>query len=279
MQILPPKILFPYIKHYLFLESSVDQHKKLRLFSDGNTGMVFLLDQGFLSVNQSQHLPHSFLYGQISHFRDLALNKQTSFIIIVFQPDGLHKLLGISAHELKDQIVLTQDVFGKPAVTLYEILGYLKKTDEKVHALNTFFYNLVVQNKSSSQQVLSAVLQYINRQKGLVTVEQMANYSGYTERHMERIFSQQVGMSPKKFVNIIQLHSFLKLLRNKPAEKDLTSICYEGGYFDQSHLIRAFKKYTGITPSEYLNNTTKLAINFMEFKDRPEPMSGLYNFI
>lgn len=279
MQILPPKILFPYIKHYLFLESSVDQHKKLRLFSDGNTGMVFLLDQGFLSVNQSQHLPHSFLYGQISHFRDLALNKQTSFIIIVFQPDGLHKLLGISAHELKDQIVLTQDVFGKPAVTLYENLGYLKKTDEKVHALNTFFYNLVVQNKSSSQQVLSAVLQYINRQKGLVTVEQMANYSGYTERHMERIFSQQVGMSPKKFVNIIQLHSFLKLLRNKPAEKDLTSICYEGGYFDQSHLIRAFKKYTGITPSEYLNNTTKLAINFMEFKDRPEPMSGLYNFI
>ncbi|WP_433903679.1 DUF6597 domain-containing transcriptional factor [Sphingobacterium puteale] len=279
MQILPPKILFPYIKHYLFLESSVDQHKKLRLFSDGNTGMVFLLDQGFLSVNQSQHLPHSFLYGQISHFRDLALNKQTSFIIIVFQPDGLHKLLGISAHELKDQIVLTQDVFGKPAVTLYENLGYLKKTDEKVHALNTFFYNLVVQNKSSSQQVLPAVLQYINRQKGLVTVEQMANYSGYTERHMERIFSQQVGMSPKKFVNIIQLHSFLKLLRNKPAEKDLTSICYEGGYFDQSHLIRAFKKYTGITPSEYLNNTTKLAINFMEFKDRPEPMSGLYNFI
>jgi len=279
MQILPPKILFPYIKHYLFLESSVDQHKKLRLFSDGNTGMVFLLDQGFLSVNQSQHLPHSFLYGQISHFRDLALNKQTSFIIIVFQPDGLHKLLGISAHELKDQIVLTQDVFGKPAVTLYESLGYLKKTDEKVHALNTFFYNLVVQNKSSSQQVLSALLQYINRQKGLVTVEQMANYSGYTERHMERIFSQQVGMSPKKFVNIIQLHSFLKLLRNKPAEKDLTSICYEGGYFDQSHLIRAFKKYTGITPSEYLNNTTKLAINFMEFKDRPEPMSGLYNFI
>lgn len=279
MQILPPKILFPYIKHYLFLESSVDQHKKLRLFSDGNTGMVFLLDQGFLSVNQSQHLPHSFLYGQISHFRDLALNKQTSFIIIVFQPDGLHKLLGISAHELKDQIVLTQDVFGKPAVTLYENLGYLKKTDEKVYALNTFFYNLVVQNKSSSQQVLPAVLQYINRQKGLVTVEQMANYSGYTERHMERIFSQQVGMSPKKFVNIIQLHSFLKLLRNKPAEKDLTSICYEGGYFDQSHLIRAFKKYTGITPSEYLNNTTKLAINFMEFKDRPEPMSGLYNFI
>ena len=279
MQILPPKILFPYIKHYLFLESSVDQHKKLRLFSDGNTGMVFLLDQGFLSVNQSQHLPHSFLYGQISHFRDLALNKQTSFIIIVFQPDGLHKLLGISAHELKDQIVLTQDVFGKPAVTLYENLGYLKKTDEKVHALNTFFYNLVVQNKSSSQQVLPAVLQYINRQKGLVTVEQMANYSGYTERHMERIFSQQVGMSPKKFVNIIQLHSFLKLLRNKPAEKDLTSICYEGGYFDQSHLIRAFKKYTGITPSEYLNNTTNLSINFMEFKDRPEPMSGLYNFI
>lgn len=278
MQILPPKILSPYIKHYLFLKSGVDQHKKLRLFSDGNTGMVFLLNQDCLSLNDSQHLPYSFLYGQISRFRDLSLNKQTSFIIIVFQPDGLYKLLGISAHELKDQILPTQDVFGQSSVTLYDTLTYLKQTTEKVYTLNTFFYNLAVQRRTSSQNLLPTVLKYVTHKKGLVTVEQMAHYSGYTERHMERIFAQQVGMSPKKFVNIIQLHSFLKLLRNKPVEINLTSICYEGGYFDQSHLIRAFKRDTGITPSEYLNNTNRLAINFMEFKDRPDPMSGLYNF-
>lgn len=113
----------------------------------------------------------------------------------------------------------------------------------------------------------------------MVTIEQLVNYTGYTERHIERTFAQQVGMSPKKYVNIIQLHSFLKLLRNKPTEANLTSISYESGYFDQSHLIRMFKKYTGITPSQYLNSTNRLAVNFMEFKDGPNQMSGLYNLV
>lgn len=267
MQVLPPEILSPYIKHYLFLESVGDPHKTLRLFSDGNTGIVFLLEQVHLSTNHSQHLPSSFLYGQISNFQDLALTEQTSFIIVVFQPDGLYKLLGIFASELKEQIVSTQDVFGQPAKKLYDSLRHLKQTTEKVNALNTFFYELATQRKSTGHTLLSGVLQHIAHHKGLVTVEQLVHYSGYTERHVERIFAEQVGMSPKKFGSIVQLHSFLKLLRHKTAETSLTTICYQSGYFDQSHLIRTFKKYTGITPSEYLNSTNRLAINFMEFKD------------
>jgi len=278
MQILPPEILSPYIKHYLFLESGEDQHTILRLFSDGNTGMVFLLNQGRLSINHSQHLPQSFMYGQISHYQDLALATHASFIIIVFQPDGVYKLLGISAHELKDQIITTKDVFGLPAKNLYDSLLHLKKPTEKVHALNRFFYELAIQRKLPGQTLLPTVLQHITQKKGLVTVGQIVRYSGYTERHMERIFAEQVGMSPKKFGSIIQFHSFLKLLHNKSPETSLTTISHESGYFDQSHLIRAFKKYTGITPSDYLNSTNRLAINFMEFKDLSDCMSGLYNF-
>jgi len=267
MQVLPPEILFPYIKHYLFLENVGDPHKTLRLFSDGNTGIVFLLEQVHLSTNNSQHLPSSFLYGQINNFQDLALTEQTSFIIVVFQPDGLYKFLGISARELKEQIVSTQDVFGQPAKKLYDSLRYLKQSTEKVNALNTFFYELAIQRKPPGHTLLSGILQHIAHHNGLLTVEQLVRYSGYTERHLERIFAEQVGMSPKKFGNIVQLHSFLKLLRTKTAETSLTTIGYQSGYFDQSHLIRAFKKYTGITPSEYLNSTNRLAINFMEFKD------------
>lgn len=276
MQILPPVVLSPYIKHYLFLESGDHRHQSLRLFSDGNTGMVFFLNQGRLSINHTRNLPPSFLYGQISHYQDLASVDPTSFIIIVFQPDGLYKLLGVSAGELKDQIIPAQDVFGTPAKKLCQTLFQRSHSAEKVQALNSFFYELTIHRRSPGQTLLPAVLKHIAQHKGLVTVEQLVRYTGYTGRHIERIFAQQVGMSPKKYGNIVQLHTFLRLLRNKPAEISLTAISYESGYFDQSHLTRTFKKYTGITPSQYLNST-KLAINFMELKDRPDPMSGLYN--
>ncbi|WP_286856607.1 MULTISPECIES: AraC family transcriptional regulator [Sphingobacterium] len=277
MQIPPPKELLPYIKHYLFLESNAAQQKTLRLFSDGNTGMVFLLRQGRLSVNNSHYLPSSFLYGQISHFQDLVLAKKTSFIITVFQPDGLYQLLRISARELKDQIVNTRDIFGQSATRLHEALVQCKQPTDKIQILNAFFYDLMSQRKFSGHPLISSVLRHINQHKGLLSVEQLVRYTGYTERHMERIFAEQIGMSPKKFTNIVQLHTFLKLLRSKSDITSLTTICHESGYFDQSHLIRAFKKYTGITPSEYLNGTSRLAVNFMEFNDMHDPMSGLYN--
>ncbi|MFU1856538.1 DUF6597 domain-containing transcriptional factor [Sphingobacterium sp. NGMCC 1.201703] len=277
MQILPPKELLPYIKHYLFLESAADPQKTLRLFSDGNTGMVFLLNEGQLSINRSDHLPHSFLYGQISHFKDLCLIERISFIIVVFQPDGIYKLLGIPAHELKDQIIGLKDIFGQSADRLYDQLMCCKHPTAKLNALNTFFYTLDTRHKSLGQTSFSNVLKYITDHKGLLSVEELLKLSGHNERQMERIFAEQVGMSPKKFGSIVQLHFFLKLLRNKPDGTTLTTISYESGYFDQSHLIRTFKKYTGFTPSIYLNNTCRLAINFMEFQALPDRLSDLYN--
>ncbi|MGE8293159.1 MAG: DUF6597 domain-containing transcriptional factor [Sphingobacterium sp.] len=277
MQVLPPKELLPYIKHYLFLESAADSQKTLRLFSDGTTGMVFLLNQGRLSINQNDHLPQSFLYGQISHFKDLCPIERVSFIIVVFQPDGLYKLLGIPAHELKDQIIGLQDIFGQSAERLYEQLMYRNHPTAKLNALNTFFYTLAIPRKSVGQNSFSNILKHITDHRGLLSVEELLRHSGHTERHLERIFAEQVGMSPKKFGGIVQLHFFLKLLRNKPDDITLTTICYESGYFDQSHLIRTFKKYTGFTPSIYLNNTSRLAINFMEFQTLPDHLSVLYN--
>ena len=102
-------------------------------------------------------------------------------------------------------------------------------------------------------------------------------HTGYTERHIERAFSESIGINPKKFGNIVKLHSFLKLLKHKSTQNNLTAFCYEAGYSDQSHLIREFRKYTGVTPTQYLNDTSRLATNFMKFNSADIPMSGLYN--
>lgn len=278
MQILPSEVLLPYIKHFLFLESNGNYIKKLRLFSDGNTGMVFCVNERPLSIDGTNDLPNSFLYGQISNFRDLYRTEESSFIIVVFQPDGLHKLLGISAKELKDNIITTNDIFGRSGLFLYDKLIGLKGVESRLKILNKFFHELAAKRTLPDQNFINASLNYIVERKGIISVEGLVKYTGYTERHIQREFSERIGLSPKQFGSIVKLHNFLKVLKNKSSGTNIATMGYETGYFDQSHLNREFRKHTGITPTQYLNGTNKLAINFMEFTFSHESMSGLYNF-
>jgi AraC-like DNA-binding protein len=281
MQILPSKELQPFIKHYLFLESEGKTVKKLRLFSDGNMGIVFSFGSNLITRNKNhelvEDLPNSFLYGQISQFRDLYLEGEAVLIVVVFQPSGINQLIGISADELLDKIIRTEDFFGLQGLEIQEKLAEKVDYQSKLELLNTFFRELMAKKITSNQWLIHASLDFIVKNKGNISVNQLVQYTGYTERHLERKFIETIGLSPKKFSNIIKLHSFLKYLKEEP--KNLTTIAYEAGYADQSHLIKEFKKYTGITPTEYVSKASKLAINFMEFTPTFEQsqMSGLYN--
>jgi AraC-like DNA-binding protein len=280
MQILPSKELQPFIKHYLFLESESKTVKKLRLFSDGNMGIVFSFKSKLITQSGSsegiESLPNSFLYGQISQFKDLYLHGETSLIVVVFQPLGINQLTGISANELVNNIVRIEDIFGFRGLEIQEKLYEKVDFQDKIELLNTFFREIYDRKNFSNPWLIQNSLDFIVKNKGNISILQLVKYTGYTERHIERKFVETVGLSPKKFSNIIKLHSFLKYLKGDA--KNFTTIAYEAGYADQSHLIKEFKKYTGITPTEYKSNS-RLAINFMELNPRiaKSQMSGLYN--
>jgi AraC-like DNA-binding protein len=281
MQVLPSKELLPYIKHYLFLESEGPGIKRLRLFSDGNTGMVFCFKGSLIcgdqDINNLNRLPGSFIYGQISEFKDLYLLNEASLLIAVFQPDGINRLLKISAGAVKDRIISTEDLFGLHGLILHEKLFCQPYPEDKISLLNKFFLKQTPKYSLSNNILIEASLHFFIKNRGAITINQLVKHTGYTERHIERAFSESVGISPKKFGNIIKLHHFLKILKDKSVQNNITAFCYEAGYFDQSHLIREFRKYTGITPTQYLNDTRRLATNFMEFNAADKPMSALYN--
>lgn len=273
MQVLPSKELLPYIKHYLFLKSEGRGIRKLRLFSDGKSGMVFCLKDNLISTyvtGKSSQLPDSFLYGQISEFKDLYLMNEASFIIVVFQPDGMNRLLGIAAHEMKDKITPTGEMFGLKGLILYEKLLAQRGLQGKFYCLNAFFSKLIPKGSLSNHLLIQTSLIFIANNQGAITIQQLVKHTGYSERHIERAFGESIGLSPKKFGSIVKLHHFLKLLRNKSELDTLTGLSCEAGYSDQPHLIKDFRKYTGVTPKEYLQKTNRLAVNFMEFNTTVE---------
>lgn len=267
MQVSPSKELLPYIKHYLFLDNTETAVQKFRLFSDGNTGLVFSVKSKLISrINKyevKEYLPASFLYGQLNGFKDLYSENEITLIIVVFQPNGIHQLLGIPASEFHDSIIPVEDIFDQKITALQESL-FQQNNQMRVELLNSYFRSLIASKTASNQFIIDRSLNFIIAAKGHFSIKQLVEHTGYTERHLERKFKECIGLNPKKFGNVVRLHHFLKLLKDKTEDTNLTAICYDAGFSDQSHLIKDFKKHTGITPTEYVYSTGKLTNNLIK---------------
>jgi len=73
-----------------------------------------------------------------------------------------------------------------------------------------------------------------------------------TERTFQRMFEKNVGIPPNQYRRICQFNTAFRQLQLRKFNK-LTDIAFENGYADQSHYIRSFREFTGITPKDYLN--------------------------
>lgn len=246
------------IRHYLSFDGGGAVLHRLRLFSDGNTSIVFNACSNL--TLDGQLLPDSFVYGQITEYKDIACQGQVRLFVVVFRPDGFNRLFGLPASELKDKVVSFADLFGSEGLSLQQAIIGSATLSEKIEQIEAFILRLLDRRSWSADPTIAASLQLIQKHNGMIAIHRLANALCCHTRQLERQFNTVVGLSPKRFCNIIRVHAFLKHLQTT---SHLTSKAYETGYFDQAHLIREFKQITGLTPSQYLQNTVPLAVNLL----------------
>jgi AraC-like DNA-binding protein len=91
-----------------------------------------------------------------------------------------------------------------------------------------------------------AMLELLHK-NGNVPIEKIASLACLSLRQFERVCKERVGFSPKLFSRLIRFSSAYRMRENFPL-LSWTSIAYDCGYFDQMHLIRDFKEFTGVAP-------------------------------
>jgi AraC-like DNA-binding protein len=263
MQLAPSPYLADIVKHYLILENNNDQHLNYRLFSDGNPGIVFYFKTPLTQYNEhglNTHVhPRSFIYGQVTRYKDLLSVGKLGILVVVLQPYGIYSLSRIASHELNDSIVSLNDVFGNDASILEDQVLNAPDGKRMIDCIESF----LLKKRSDviyPDKPLAAALKLIGEYKGMITINNLLNVLPVTERQLERKFKEFIGISPKRFTDIVKLQHFLKLLQNR----GIANSVYDAGYYDQAHLNNCFKRSIGLTPSQYKANSNLLAINFMQ---------------
>ncbi|WP_369255908.1 helix-turn-helix domain-containing protein [Geodermatophilus amargosae] len=98
---------------------------------------------------------------------------------------------------------------------------------------------------------LSALLERMAADRGLVRVDQVAALAGVGVRSLQRLFAGFVGLSPKAVLARYRLQDAAAAIDGGEVT-DLAGLAVSLGWFDQAHFSRDFRSVVGVTPSAYL---------------------------
>jgi AraC-like DNA-binding protein len=181
---------------------------------------------------------------------------QTSTIIIEFNPLGAYRFFHLSYAQVKNQIVELSDLIGHQGEELQVRMAEAGTLSLKVQLLQSF---LIIQlEKGAPDPIYDFCIQRISASKGLITVAQLEKETGYSARWLHKKISEHVGTGPKNLSEIVRFKQFYQEYSTGTHLQGLKDQIYQY-YHDQSHFIRAFKRFTGHTPSDLQNSANELA--------------------
>lgn len=81
-----------------------------------------------------------------------------------------------------------------------------------------------------------------------LTINEVAEEAGISERYLRKLFVQYLNLSPLDYLNQIRINKSIELLRN--TELSVKEICYRCGFQSPQYFSRIFKQQTGMSPRE-----------------------------
>ncbi|WP_454299865.1 helix-turn-helix domain-containing protein [Salana multivorans] len=82
-------------------------------------------------------------------------------------------------------------------------------------------------------------------------IGEIAQRLGVSHRGLIASFSHATGMTPKRFAQLVRFHHLIDAVHARAGEPDWAELAVGAGYYDQPHVIRQFRRFSGWTPTEY----------------------------
>jgi AraC-like DNA-binding protein len=242
----PTEKLSEYVQDILVIENyHVTVPFCLPLFANGTPTLLFHTAHGQFKKSSG----HLTLFGQTILPDKLQIKDNFTLIAYFLKPYSLISLFGISAQELTDRPV-DFNLLSKRTYLQEQLLNS-GTINEMIVVLDNYIRSLIPKNNRDKPLIEYAAGKIFNNPTRdiLSTIQKDICI---TERTLQRLFENNIGVSPNQFRKIHQFNKAFRQLNNRQFQH-LSDIAYDNGYADQSHYIRAFKAFTNITPKEYLH--------------------------
>jgi AraC-like DNA-binding protein len=100
--------------------------------------------------------------------------------------------------------------------------------------------------------LVNDLVTWLREHPEVTRVAELAEHVGVSERRLQRLVEQRIGLSPKWLIQRRRLHDAVEGL--KAGTTSLAEMAARLGYADQAHFTHDFRTVTGMTPGEYLGD-------------------------
>jgi len=249
---IPSPALQPYIKAFHIIESQ-GLPLENRVLPDTSLALAFRVGGQVANGHGHQQtvIPEASLAGLRQSARLISYQPHSGTIVALLREGTAAAFFHEPLHEMKS-LTLGLDSFFAPSeiARVQDQLFEARNHHMRLAILERFLLAKLRPHEPDPAAVHAVTA--ICHAKGRLSMAELANGVCLSQDAFEKRFRQAVGISPKPFADIVRLKTLIGAYR---PDRSIQRLALEGGYFDQAHFNRAFKRFTGQAPRLFFSQS------------------------
>jgi AraC-like DNA-binding protein len=195
-------------------------------------------------------LAESWVLGLWTKYHIVDWPSDLQYVGVSFKPGGAYQFLRLPLSELQNQVVSLDTIWGTFAAELRERLYAASTIQARFAVLEQFLLARLCEAPPGLQAVQYAIAE-IACHHGTLSIRELSESMGMSQKHLIVQFKQMVGCTPKELGRLYRFGDILASI-DLTQPVDWTLVAHQFHFHDQSHFIRDFREFTGHTPTDYL---------------------------
>ncbi len=220
----------------------------------GRFGIVFNFGD-LLRVDAQAMADPIFLDGVNTVSRKMGFLGRIDLMGVSFHTGGAYPFLDVPLTGLRDEIALLDALNRPDLLHLHARLYEAESLTARISLLEEWLLSRLSLGKERDA-LIPASLTLLHEREGQLSIPELADELAVSQRHLERLYQNQVGISPKQYAQLLRVEKARLALKQLP-ERSITRLAVELGFYDQAHFIREFSAVIGLTPTAYLKHSRR----------------------
>ena len=170
-------------------------------------------------------------------------------------PQGWAAITDTDASLFVNRIIDAGEIFGPQVFSLADALEAAPDLETRAGIAGIFLQNVIAGRRTETKKMTSIINAWLETAFS-PDIDALVAMAGLSRRQVERNCKRAYGVTPKLLARKYRaIRAAMSLARGDATLDD----CVAAGFYDQSHLIREIKQFTGTTPGAIPGELSVLA--------------------